>query len=143
MQATNIFNREGDIKMKDYRPNGCKMYVAIRDIDFLSFDSHDEGLHIAKGDVWMLKQITFNDRIWLNKQYESEAILQITQEQLESDFVEVNLKDVNMDTVYDFKDDDCTETVMLNGYAVSTNTFSWSFDDFCEQMGYPLSDWIH
>lgn len=129
--------------MKDYRPDGCKMYVAVKDIEFGSFDLGEEGLHISKGDVWMLKQITFSGKAWLNKQYESEMILQISHEQLESDFVEVNLKDVNMDTVYDFKEDDCTKTVMLNGYDVFTETFSWAFDDFCEYMGYPLSDWIH
>lgn len=129
--------------MKDYRPDGCKMYVAIKDIEFGSLDLGEEGLHISKGDVWMLKQITFSGKVWLNKQYESEMILQISQEQLESDFVEVNLKDVNMDTLYEFNEDDCTKTVMINGYEIFTDTFSWQFDDFCEYMGYPLSDWIH
>lgn len=129
--------------MKDYRPNGCKMYVAIKDIDFPSFDIRDEDLHISKGEVWMLKQITFSGRIWLNKNHESETVLQITQEQLESDFIEVNLNEIEMDTIYEFKDDECTKAVMLNGYEVKSDTFSWAFDDFCEFMGYPLSDWIH
>lgn len=129
--------------MKDYRPDGCKMYVAIKDIEFDSFDLGEEGLRISKGDVWMLKQITFRGRIWMNKQYKSEQILQITKEQLESDFVEVNLNEVNMDAIYEFEDDECTKTVMLNGYEIKSDTFSWAFDDFCEFMGYPLSDWIH
>lgn len=129
--------------MKDYRPNGCKMYVAIKDIEFPSFNLGEEGLHISKGDVWMLKQNTFNGRVWLNKQYESDSILQITKEQLESDFVEVNLQDVNIETLYKFKDDTCTRAVILNGYKVSNNTYLCSFDEFCDFMGYPLSDWIH
>lgn len=133
------------------------MYVAIKDIDFPSFDIRDEDFHISKGEVWMLKQITFSGRIWLNKNYESETVLQITQEQLESDFVEVNLNEVRMDTIYEFntctkavmfngyeiRSDTCTKTVMLNGYEVRSDTFGWAFDDFCEFMGYPLNDWIH
>lgn len=124
-------------KMKDFRPNGCKMYVAIKDMDFQPFDLGDDVLHILKGDVWMLKQITISGKIWLNKQCDG-AVLQISEELLKSDFVEVNLNEVNMNTVYKFKEDECTRTVILNGYEVESETYSWSFYDFCEYMGYPL-----
>lgn len=128
--------------MKDYRPDGCKMYVAIKDLEFPSFELFGPELHISKGEVWMLKQINFGDRIWLNKRYEEERFLQIPQEQLASDFVEVNLNEVNMNTVYEFNGDECTKTVMLNGYEIGSETYSCSFDDFCEKKGYPLEDWI-
>ena len=119
------------------------MYVAIKELYFGPFNLGEEGLCISKGDVWMLEQITCGGRVWLKKQHDSDSVLQITQEQLESDFVEVNLKDVNMDTIYVFDDDECTKTIMLNGYEIESDTFSWAFDDFCEFMGYPLSEWIH
>lgn len=130
--------------MKDCTPDGCKMYVAINDIDFLTLHEFGQSwLHVQKGDVWMLNQITSEGQVWLDKSWNSTRTLKISQEQLESDFVEVNLNEVNMDTIYSFEDDYCTETVMLNGYEVKSDTFSWAFDDFCDYMGYPLSEWIH
>lgn len=100
--------------MKECTPDGCKMYVAIKDIDFLTL--HEFGdcwLHVQKGDVWMLNQITSEGQVWLDKSWNSVRTLKISQEQLESDFVEVNLNEVNMDTIYSFEDDYCTKGAFM------------------------------
>lgn len=122
--------------MKDYRPNGIKMYAATKDIEFSSFEFFEKPIVVKKGDIWLLKQINFNNTVWLNKQYDSESVLQISQDQLDSDFLELNIEEINMERTYKFNDAECTEKIWLNGYLISTETYSWSFEDFCEFMGY-------
>lgn len=109
--------------MKDYRPDGCKMYVAIDDLEFQPVKLGQDGIHISKGEVWMLKQITSDGRVCLNKQYEDEEILQISQELLEIDFVEIDMKYINKNTTYIFSEDKCTEIVTVNGYEISKETY--------------------
>lgn len=116
--------------MMGYRPDGVKMYVANKDIEFMTYDLSRNMFTVHKGEVWMLQQITFSEKVWLSKTNGSESILQIGKEQLENDFVEVKLDDINMSTSYSFSDGECTEKTMLNGYEVKQSTYQWSFEDF-------------